>query len=44
MTVYLDTDPGTYVVQACADSLDVVAEASETNNCFTAAGATITVQ
>jgi len=42
--VYLDTDPGTYVVQACADSLDVVAEASETNNCFTATGATITVQ
>ena len=43
VTVFLDTPVGTYVVQACADSLDVIPEASETNNCFTSTG-TITVQ
>ena len=43
MTVFLDTPIGTYVVQACADSLDVIPEASETNNCFNSTG-TITVQ
>ena len=43
VTVFADTPVGTYVVQACADSLNVIAEASETNNCFNATG-TITVQ
>jgi subtilase family serine protease len=43
VTVFLDTPVGTYVVQACADSLDVIPEASETNNCLTSTG-TITVQ
>ena len=43
VTVFLDTPVGTYLVQACADSLDVIPEASETNNCFTSTG-TITVQ
>ena len=43
VTVSADTPAGTYVVQACADSLNVVAEASETNNCFNATGI-ITVQ
>ncbi len=43
VTVFPETTPGTYVVQACADSLDVVAEVSETNNCFSST-ATITVQ
>ena len=43
MTVFLDTPLGIYIVQACADSLDEVAEASETNNCFTTT-ALITVQ
>jgi hypothetical protein len=43
VSVFLDTPVGTYVVQACADSLDVIPEASETNNCFTSTG-TITVQ
>lgn len=43
VTVYADTPVGVYVVQACADSLDVVVETSETNNCFTTT-ATITVQ
>ena len=37
VTVFLDTAVGTYLVQACADSLDVIQEASETNNCFTSA-------
>jgi subtilase family serine protease len=43
VTVSADTPVGTYVVQACADSLNVVSEASETNNCLNATG-TITVQ
>jgi len=43
VTVSADTPVGTYVVQACADALNVVAEASETNNCLTATGI-ITVQ
>jgi subtilase family serine protease len=43
VTVSADTLVGTYVVQACADSLNVIAEASETNNCLNATG-TITVQ
>ena len=43
VTVFLDTPVGAYVVQACADSLGVIPEASETNNCFTSTG-TITVQ
>ena len=34
---------GTYLVQACADSLDKIPEVSETNNCLTSTG-TITVQ
>jgi subtilase family serine protease len=34
VTVFADTPIGTYVVQVCADSLDVVPEGSETNNCL----------
>ena len=33
VTIFLDTPVGTYNVQACADSADVVSEGSETNNC-----------
>src|SRR5262249_4090342 len=43
VTVFASTPVGTSFVQACADSLDVVAEASETNNC-TSTPTTITVQ
>ena len=43
VTVFLDTTVGTYLVQACADSLDKIPEVSETNNCLTSTG-TITVQ
>jgi subtilase family serine protease len=43
VTVFADTPVGVYVVQASSDSLDVVVETSETNNCFTTS-ATITVQ
>jgi uncharacterized membrane protein len=39
LSVYSDTDPGTYGVQACADGEEVVSEVSETNNCTTAVGA-----
>ena len=39
LSVYSDTNPGTYSVQACADADEVVTEVSETNNCTTAVGA-----
>ena len=43
VTVFKYTAVGTYTVQACADGLDVVEEASETNNCAEAS-AIVTVQ
>jgi subtilase family serine protease len=43
LTVYSDTAPGTYVVRACADSTEKLAEDSEVNNCRDSA-ATLTVQ
>jgi subtilase family serine protease len=43
VTIYLDTPVGTYNVQACADSLDVVSEGSETNNCLTTTSNSATV-
>ena len=44
MTVFNTTPAGTYVVQACADSLDILDEASELNNCAkTTATVTVTV-
>jgi len=44
VTIFLDTPVGTYNVQACADSLDVVPEVSEINNCLTTTGnPTVTV-
>lgn len=39
LSVYSDTNPGTYSVQACADGDEAVSEVSETNNCTTAVGA-----
>ena len=42
VSVFGDTPPGTYVVRACADSGDVVAEDSEVNNCRDSTG-TVTV-
>jgi subtilase family serine protease len=38
VSVYEDTPSGTYNVQACVDSLKVVGETAEGNNCTTAAG------
>jgi subtilase family serine protease len=44
VTVFNDTAAGEYVVQACADSLDIIDEASELNNCTNSAGkVTVTV-
>ena len=43
VTIFLDTPVGTYNVQACADSVDVVSELSETNNCLTTTSNTATV-
>jgi len=43
VTIFLDTPVGTYNVQACADSLDVVPEVSEINNCLTTTSNTATV-
>ena len=43
VTIFLDTPVGTYNVQACADSADVVSEGSETNNCTTTTSNTATV-
>lgn len=43
VTVFTSTPVGTYNVQACVDSTDVVDEASETNNCLTTS-TTVTVQ
>jgi len=42
VTVYGDTPPGVYTVQACADSEKIIPESAEGNNCTTAPG-TITV-
>jgi subtilase family serine protease len=39
LSVYSDTDPGTYSVQACADADEVVSEVTEGNNCTTTTGA-----
>ncbi len=45
VTVLNETPLGTYAVRACADSLDVVVEASETNNCLdTAVNVTVVAQ
>ena len=38
LSVFSDTNPGTYSVQACADADEVVTEVSNTNNCTTAVG------
>ena len=38
LSVFSDTNPGIYSVQACADADEVVTEVSNTNNCKTAAG------
>ena len=44
VTVFNDTAAGEYVVQACADSLDIIDEVSELNNCANSAGkVTVTV-
>ena len=43
VTIFLDTPVGTYNVQACADSADVVPEVSETNNCLTTTSNSATV-
>jgi uncharacterized membrane protein len=43
VTIFLDTPVGTYNVQACADSVDVVPEVSEINNCLTTTSNTATV-
>ena len=43
VTIFLDTPVGTYNVQACADSADVVSEFSETNNCTTTTSNSATV-
>lgn len=43
VTVLNDTPVGTYAVRVCADSLDVVVEDSETNNCMDTA-VNVTVQ
>ena len=37
VTVFNETALGEYFVQACADSLDIIDEASELNNCATSA-------
>ena len=42
VTIAAGTPPGTYVLLACADDGQVVAEDSETNNCLASAG-TVTV-
>jgi len=45
VTVLNETPLGTYAVRACADSLDVVVEALETNNCLdTAVNVTVVAQ
>jgi subtilase family serine protease len=44
VTVFNDTAAGEYFVQACADSLDIIDEASELNNCTNStAKVTVTV-
>jgi subtilase family serine protease len=43
VTIFIGTPVGTYNVQACADSLDVVSEVSEINNCLTTTSNTATV-
>jgi subtilase family serine protease len=43
ITLYSDTAPGTYALQACADGPKKLAEANENNNCTTNAAATINV-
>jgi subtilase family serine protease len=43
ITVYSDTVPGTYTLQACADGPKAVSEQNESNNCANATG-TITIQ
>ena len=42
ISVYSDTLPGTYKMQACADGPKTFVEAVESNNCIDAAG-TLTV-
>jgi subtilase family serine protease len=44
IAVYSDTAPGTYGLQACADGLDEVDEAVETNNCTDAVSAITVLQ
>jgi subtilase family serine protease len=43
VTIFLDTPVGTYNVQACADSGEVVPEVSEINNCLTTTSNSATV-
>ena len=43
VTIFLDTPVGTYNVQACADSGEIVSEVSETNNCTTTTSNSATV-
>jgi subtilase family serine protease len=43
VTIFLDTPVGTYNVQACADSGEVVSEVSEINNCKTTTSNSATV-